>query len=93
MDNVYAINNFFYFIYNISFIKDENGRYYPELILKADWPCQSLDHIKEKWMHNFRGVDGNDALGMFHFYADIDNSHRRVMTEWILDNYDCGYHI
>lgn len=93
MDNVNAINNFFYFIYNISFIKDENGCYYPELILKTKWPCGDLKYIKDKWMQHLRNVDGNETTAMLNFYSDIDSRHRRAMAEWILENFDSGYEI
>lgn len=88
-DSVNEINNVFHFIHNVKFERDENGNYYPELVLKAHWPS-STEHIKDKWTRIFRQNDGNETAAMLQLYSDVDKQHRRVMTEWVMDNYDCG---
>ena len=88
MDAVNAVNKAFYFIHNAKFVRDENGQYYPEVILKAEWPC-GLPHAKAKWMRIIK-ANHDTTLSMLAFYAELDNQHRRVMTEWVMENYNCG---
>lgn len=92
MDNVEAVNEVFYFIHNTDFEKDETGSYYPKVILEANWPC-NRDHIKNIWLRSIQNNDGNTAQALIDFYADVDSKHRRVMTEWVLENYHSGIRI
>lgn len=86
MDNIQAINNFFYWIFNRKSSMGNDGNYYPDVVMQAEWTC-NREHIMSKWYGRDCSSEAERAL---HFYGDLDKENRRIMLEWICDNYDCG---
>jgi hypothetical protein len=94
MDNIQAINNFFYWIHNHQWLPgretDPNdNRYYPDVVMKADWTCDR-EHMQDKWWIPECSCDAERTMA---FYANLDADNRRIMLEWICNNYDCGISI
>ena len=92
MDAINSINNVFYYIHNARMVRGNDGHYYPEAVLQADFPC-GIEHATDKWNGCVRRNDGDTVKAFISFYADLDNTHRKIMTQWVMDNYDCGFHI
>lgn len=88
MDNINSINNFFYFIKNVRFVKHKTlGEFVPEFLCAWNDP-----HLLEKWNEVNEESDELDSA-IINFYAQLDNKNRRIMLEWIENNYDCGLRI
>lgn len=91
MDNVQAINNFFYWIFNHKMtpgreVNPNDDRYYPDVVMEADWACDRR-HLMSKWQGRDCSSVAERALL---FYSELDKTNRRIMLEWICNNYDCG---
>lgn len=83
-----AFNKVFYYIYNFKSVL-YNGSYYPEAIVAPDWTCNT-EHIAAKW----KDLDNYPHEKQFlRFYAELDNENRRIMLDWIQDNYQLNSQI
>lgn len=92
---VRGINKFMYFSWNFKQIYVEWGdmfghihhEYMPEFIWECrdKWNC-SFDHIVGKW-HGIREDTDSHAL-IPRFYGQMGPHNRRVMLEWIMQNYN-----
>ena len=79
-----VFDNVFYYLYNAPMTR-EGEYYYPNVVLKADWKC-GRDHIKNKWVKYF--LENHDiAQTLLTLYANLDNSNRKVFTNWVMENY------
>ena len=49
----------------------------PQFLAEAKWTC-NLPHMIDKW---------NEACRPRNTYANLDNDNRRILLEWVLQNY------
>lgn len=56
----------------------------PKFLAEAKWTC-SLPHMIDKWKEAC-GSRNTDAY-LVAFYASLDNENRRILLEWVLQNY------
>ncbi len=59
--------------------------YVPEFLKKVKWTC-NINHMIEKWNYATRTQDP-DAY-MVKFYAELDNTNRKLLLEWVVQNYN-----
>lgn len=79
-----GVHRFLFYQWNFISVRNENdGEWYPTVIMKAEWTCNS-QHICDKYMKCLDSVGSNYALA--HLYGDLDNENRRIMLEWIMSN-------
>lgn len=87
-----AINKWMYFGWNYS------SEYYewksaggetrqmvlPTFLFKIKWSC-NFDHMVEKWIEATRYKDPDTYL--IRFYCELDLWNRRLLLEWVMNNY------
>ena len=56
----------------------------PKFIAEARWTC-NLPHMIDKWNDACRSR--NPDAYLVTFYANLDNDNRRILLEWVLENY------
>ena len=56
----------------------------PRFLAEAKWTC-NLPHMIDKWTSACRSQ--NPDAYLVKFYADLDNENRRILLEWVLQNY------
>lgn len=83
-----AFNTIFYHFNNYKCV-EYNGKYVPEVLVKADFPCGN-EHIVGKWVGNCDYNNGNGTLALWRLYGELDGECRRAMLGWIFDNYTCN---
>lgn len=59
--------------------------YVPEFLKEVKWTCH-ISHMLEKWNHATRSQDPDTY--MTKFYAELDNNNRRLLLEWVIQNYN-----
>lgn len=93
MNNINAINKWFYFSMNYksdyydwtTMYGEKKQDYLPTFIMEVKWAC-SLDHIIGKW--NYILYDYNGYARMNKFYGELDSTNRKLLLEWVLENYN-----
>ena len=60
--------------------------YVPEFIKEVKWTCH-ISHMLEKWTAAATHSQTSDAY-MVQFYADLDDNNRKLLLEWIIQNYN-----
>lgn len=60
-------------------------RYVPEFIKEVKWTC-NISHMLGKWNQATRTQDPDTY--MVKFYAELDDKNRRLLLEWIIQNYN-----
>ena len=87
-DNVQAVNDIFYYMNNCPMVHSNGfygAGYVPDVIVEASWTC-SVEHITDKYL----GYDASPDVALFKLYAELDSDNRRILTEWIINNYNSG---
>lgn len=87
-----AINKWLYFGWNFSSEyhewKGAGGQtrqmVLPTFLFKVRWSC-NLDHMVDKWVAATRYKDADTYL--IKFYCELDLWNRRLLLEWIMENY------
>lgn len=87
-----AINKWFYFAMNYETILHEwvgvsgerCSKHLPSFLVEAKWTC-NLDHMLSKW--NVATQSQNPSAYLMSFYAELDNSNRIALIEWLMTNY------
>lgn len=93
---ILAMNNLFYYAMNIPYDyvmyslpwNDEVKKdWLPKFFGEIEWDC-CVAHMIDKWNNaeNHGGYYGK----FFAFYAELDNTCRRKLLQYIIDNYDSG---
>ena len=88
-----AINKFMFYCWNYdtishtweTFCGEEVTQYVPEFLVKVNWTC-NFNHMHEKWKEATSKASAYDYIPRF--YAEIDSENRRIMLEWIVENYN-----
>ncbi len=88
-----AINKWLFFGWNYECIWHEwksihgtsKAQYVPRFLAEAKWTC-NFDHMLEKWRNAYCRSNGDSHLVAF--YADIDNANRKILLEWVMNNYN-----
>lgn len=80
-----GINEVFYYLHNYKIISYQNIAYLPDVLVKADFPCDR-DYIVQKFLSYEEPITN----GLMILYGDIDNACRKAMLSWILTNYKSG---
>lgn len=87
-----AINKWLYFGWNYdtvlhkwkSVYGEQKEECLPAFLVEAKWTC-NLDHMLEKWHKSIKNGDVHSYLTRF--YADLDTENRKILLEWVLQNY------
>lgn len=58
--------------------------YVPKFLAEAKWTC-NLPHMISKW--NDACTSRNPHAYLVTFYANLDYDNRRILVEWVLENY------
>ena len=56
----------------------------PQFLAKAKWTC-NLPHMIEKWKNACQSR--NPDAYIVNFYANLDGNNRKILLEWVLQNY------
>lgn len=92
---IQGMNEMFYYAMNIPYVQityrnfggGEHTKWVPTFIKEVPWNCNML-HMVEKWESC---IEKCGAFGEFmYFYSLLDNENRRLLLEYILDNYTSG---
>lgn len=79
-----GVHRFLFYQWNFeSKLNESDGKFYPTVIMNADWTC-SRQHICDKYMECLNRVGSGYALARLYGYLNNDN--RRIMLEWIMSN-------
>lgn len=64
---------------------DFDTDYVPEFLKEVKWTC-NIAHMIGKWKHATRTQDPDTY--MVKFYADLDDNNRKLLLEWIMQNFN-----
>ena len=95
---IIAMNDLFYYAMNIPYeqITYKNyqnevvSKWVPKFIKNVEWPCD-VQHMIEIWENAVE--DGGYWGSYMCFYSKLDNTCRRKLNEYIIDNYNSGSNI
>lgn len=88
-----AINRWLFHAWNYEQINAEVPDYFrggttrvhiPRFLAEAKWTC-NLNHMIDKWNEACRSRN-TDAY-LVTFYANLDGDNRKILLEWVLQNY------
>lgn len=57
----------------------------PQFLKEVKWTCH-ISHMLEKWRRATRTQDPDTY--MTKFYADLDDNNRKLLLEWVVQNYN-----
>lgn len=90
---IMAINKWLYYGWNYKVVTHtwNNGtgrmktKTLPQFLVEAKWTC-NLDHMIGKWEDAVQCDNPNAYLNKF--YAELDNTNRKILIEWVMKNYN-----
>lgn len=90
-----AINKWVFFCWNYHTVHHTweagdgtiRSAYIPEFLANVDWTC-NFDHILKKWRDITNDGNGNSSECVPSFYAELDDSNRELLLEWIMEHYE-----
>ena len=83
-----AINKWLFHGWNYESVLVETASFkgcVPQFLKEVKWTC-NLDHMIEKWHHAVKSRNTDAYLPAF--YANLDGDNRKLLLEWILQNYN-----
>lgn len=88
-----AINKWVFFGWNYPCIQhewtaangDQRSGIVPQFLVEVKWTC-NFDHMYQKWCIAVHDTDPNSYL--VKFYAELDDSNRELLLEWVMEHYD-----
>lgn len=85
---IQGINKFLFWCWNYEPVRCEiDGEYYPDAIMKVKWSCNLL-HIIDKWKTTLRKAHDETDLACIRFFSELDRTNRRLMLDWVVNNYN-----